>query len=154
MTEPDRTAKPERPRDELGRPLPWGSENRLDMEDYENLSIDENHRLAVEHFNAHRFFPAHEAWEGAWRLAAGTDEEEFFQGLAQLGAGYTHFHRGNPRGAATLLGRALARIGTHGDRHRGLDILALSEHLRADITRFEAAAEAGETSLDVTPPAL
>ena len=49
---------PERPRDELGRPQPWGSENRLHLEDFDHLPIEENHRLAREHFNAGRFFHA------------------------------------------------------------------------------------------------
>lgn len=119
--------KKERPRDELGRPLPRGSENRLHLEDYDNLPPEENHRLAVEHFNAGRFFPAHEAWESAWRRLKGTGDEEFFHGLAQLGAGFTHYLRGNPHGARMLLRRAVERIKPYGPRHRGVDIRALTE---------------------------
>jgi hypothetical protein len=43
--------KTERPRDELGRPLPWGEENRLELEDFDALPQEENHRLGVRHFN-------------------------------------------------------------------------------------------------------
>jgi predicted metal-dependent hydrolase len=118
--------KKERPRDELGRPLSWDAENRLHLEDYDNLPPDENHRLGIEHFNARHFFPAHEAWESAWRQLKGTPDEEFFHGLAQLGAGFTHYMRGNPHGARILLTRAVERIRPYGPRHRGIDVEALA----------------------------
>src|ERR671918_517877 len=88
--------KPTRPRDELGRHLPWGAENRLHLEDFDALPLEENHRLAARHLDAGRFFPAHEAWETAWKQAKGTADEEFFKGLSQVGAGYTHYRRGDP----------------------------------------------------------
>jgi len=112
--------KPERPRDALGRPQPWGAPNTLELEDYDALPLEENHRLAREHFNAGRFFPAHEAWETAWKQARGTDETEFFKGLSQLGAGCTHLLRGNAHGASTLLRRAAGRIAPYPDGHRGV----------------------------------
>ena len=126
MQEQSPPQKRERPRDELGRPLPWGAENRLQMEDYDRLPPEEDHRLAIQHFNARQFFPAHEAWESAWRQLRNTDEEEFFHGLAQLGAGFTHYMRGNPHGARILLGRAVQRISGYGPRHRGIDVAKLA----------------------------
>src|SRR6266576_549228 len=86
--DPDAPPKPKRPRDELGRPLPWDSKSRLDLEDFDSMSLEENHRLGVEHFDAEEFFPAHEAWETCWKQAKQTNEAEFFKGLSQLGAGY------------------------------------------------------------------
>ncbi|MEX0754390.1 MAG: DUF309 domain-containing protein [Actinomycetota bacterium] len=111
--------KAERPRDHLGRPQAWDAPNSLTLEDYDALALEENHRLGREHFNAGRFFPAHEAWEAAWKQARGSGDEEFFKGLSQLGAGYTHLLRGNAHGAATLMRRASGRIrryppGRHG----------------------------------------
>jgi len=118
--------KPRRPRDELGRPQPWDAENRLDLEDFDNLPLEENHRLGREHFNAGRFFPAHEAWETAWKQARDTDDAEFFKGLSQLGAGYTHLLRGNLHGGYTLLRRGAGRIGKYDSPHRGVDVRSLS----------------------------
>ena len=46
--------KPVRPRDDLGRPQPWGAENTLQLEDYDSLPREENHRLAREHLAAGR----------------------------------------------------------------------------------------------------
>ncbi len=134
-TEP--APKPERPRDELGRPLPAGSENRLHLPDFDALSVEENHALAIEFFNARNFFGAHEAWETCWAQSKGTEEEEFFKGFAQLGAGYTHWMRGNPHGVQALLGRALERIGVLGAVHRGVDTGAFAAVLERDIGAME-----------------
>ena len=98
--------KPTRPRDHLGRPQPWDAPNTLVLEDYDALDLEENHRLGREHFNAGRYFPAHEAWETAWKQARETDEAELFKGLSQLGAGFVHLLRGNRHGAIRLLERA------------------------------------------------
>lgn len=133
----DRRLKPERPRDELGRPLPWSAENRLLLEDYDSLSVEENHRLGVEHFNAGRFFPAHEAWETAWKKARDTDEAELFKGLSQLGAGYVHLLRGNRHGAVTLLRRAARRIRQYPDGQRGVRTTAVADHAEADAAAID-----------------
>jgi uncharacterized protein len=147
-------AKTIRPRDELGRPLPRGAENRLELEDFDSLPIEENHRLGIGHFNAGRFFPAHEAWETAWKQAKGTEEEEFFKGLSQLGAGYVHYRRGNPHGAHTLLRRATSRIRRFGPRRRGLDLVSLVEVADGHAEVFEVADRSGSDLPEVTPPAL
>jgi hypothetical protein len=158
MAERDRRRAPgektRRPRDELGQLLPWESENRLVMEDFDSLSLEENHRLGIEHFNAGRFFPAHEAWETAWKQARGTDDEEFFKGLSQLGAGYVHYRRGNPHGAQTLIRRALSRIGRFGSSHRGVALEALRPALEEHASRFEEAERQGATVPAVQPPRL
>ncbi len=122
----ERRNKPERPRDELGRPQPWDAENRLVLEDFDRLPLEENHRLAREHFNAGRFFPAHEAWETAWKQSRDTADAEFFKGLSQLGAGYVHLLRGNAHGAVMLLRRAASRIARYPAGHLGVDTQAVS----------------------------
>src|SRR5436305_2880002 len=129
--------KPERPRDELGRPQPWDAENRLELEDFDSLPIGENHRLGVEHFDAGRYFPAHEAWETCWKQVRGTDDAEFFKGLSQLGAGYVHLLRGNAHGARTLLRRAASRIGRYPGGHYGVDTRAGTDRSEADALAVE-----------------
>lgn len=124
------------------------------LEDYERLSIEENHRLGVEHFNAGRFFPAHEAWEAAWRAARNTGDEDFFQGLAQLGAGYTHYRRGNPHGARVLLERAVARLGRYGQRHHGLDLESLLPLVSTNARTFGDCERQGTPMPAVTVPRL
>jgi hypothetical protein len=148
--------KPERPRDELGRPLPWGSENRLHLPDFESFDIETNHRLAVEHFNAGQFFAAHEAWEVTWKLARGTPDEEFFKGLSQLGAGYTHYLRGNAHGVVALLGRAVERLlvyaSRYGERYRGVALLPLAAVLELHIAACRESEERNDLPPTLDPP--
>ncbi|MDQ4108908.1 MAG: DUF309 domain-containing protein [Actinomycetota bacterium] len=124
--------KPERPRDRLGRPLPWQAEGELALEDFDSLSLDENHELGKAHAHAGRWFPAHEAWETAWKQARDTDEAELFKGLSQMGAGYVHLFRGNAHGASSLLRRAARRISGYEDGTFGVRTRTLAERLDAD----------------------
>jgi hypothetical protein len=124
--------KPERPRDLLGRPLPWEAKSELELEDFDSLSLDENHELGRAHARAGEWFAAHEAWETAWKQARDTDEAELFKGLSQMGAGYVHLFRGNAHGAATLLRRAAMRISGYEDGTQGVPTIALAERLIAD----------------------
>jgi predicted metal-dependent hydrolase len=146
--------KTRRPRDELGRHLAWGQENLLHLEDFDALPLEENHRLGIEHFDEGRFFPAHEAWETAWKQARGTPDEEFFKGLSQLGAGYTHYRRGNPHGAHTLMRRAIRRIRAYGPRHRGMDVAALAGAAEAHASAIEDEERAGRDIPQIDPPRI
>jgi predicted metal-dependent hydrolase len=146
--------KTKRPRDELGRPLPWDAENRLHLEDFDSLSLEENHRLGMNHFNEGRFFPAHEAWETAWKQSKGTADEEFFKGLSQLGAGYVHYRRGNPHGTFTLLRRGVRRISRYGPRHWDLDVDALTASANQHADTVEAGARDDGSLPDIQPPTI
>lgn len=149
---PPAPVKVERPRDEFGRPLPAGSDNRLHLEPFELLPLAEVEALAVAHFNAGRYFGAHEAWETAWRLERGEPDEEFFKGLSQLGAGYTHYLRGNPHGAHALLARGLPRIEAYGPRHRNVDVAALLAAGRAHLAAFAEAERSHAPLPAIEPP--
>lgn len=146
--------KTRRPRDELGRLLPWGNENRLHLEDFDSLSLEENHRLGIEHFDAGRFFHAHEAWETTWKQSRGEKDEEFFKGLSQLGAGYTHYRRGNPHGAHTLIRRGLSRIRRYGPRHQGIAVAELAAAAEGHAAAIEEAERAGRPMPGLQPPLL
>lgn len=130
--------KPERPRDELGRPLAWDAENRLHLPDFDALDAEANHELGRRFARDGDFFGAHEAWETAWKQARGTGDEEFFKGLSQMGAGYVHLRRGNAHGAVTLLGRGARRIGGYADPHRGIATGALAARLGSDARAVES----------------
>jgi len=120
------------------------------MEDYDSLPLERNHELAMESFNAARFFPAHEAWESAWKQARERPETkgdvEFFKGLSQLGAGYTHLLRGNQHGAYTLLRRGAGRIQRYGTDHRGIEAEALARIALRQAKQIEDAERSGAPS--------
>ena len=151
---PDAPPKPTRPRDELGRPLPWDATGSLHLEDYDALPLEENHRLGVGHWNAERFFPAHEAWETCWKQAKRTPDAEFFKGLSQLGAGYVHLQRGNLHGAKTLLRRGAGRIEPFGEGHRGIPAVTLARATLAHAEEIEAAEAADGPTPELTFPKI
>jgi hypothetical protein len=113
-----------RPRDELGRPLPPGAPNALEPE-APARTPEEALARGIEHFNAGRYFQAHEAWEEGWHPAPEL-ERDFWQGLTQVAVGLTHRQRGNPHGAATLLRRGARRLGHYGETHMGVPVGMIS----------------------------
>ncbi|HSP34418.1 MAG TPA: DUF309 domain-containing protein [Thermoanaerobaculia bacterium] len=92
----------------------------------------------VEHFNALEFWEAHEAWEELW-LVAGTDVEQFLQGLIQVAAAYHHIKRGTYRGAVRLIDAGLARLTAFPERFCGLD----RSHVESAARQHQASAAAG-----------
>ncbi|KRD14293.1 hypothetical protein ASE48_04565 [Mycobacterium sp. Root265] len=107
----DDTGRPRntRPRDALGRPLPYGSTGVPRIPDDLRLSPAQTLRYAQDLLDRGQAFGAHEVLESAWK--DGPDEERaLWQGLAQLAVGITHVQRGNRSGAASLLRRASGRL--------------------------------------------
>ena len=116
-------ARQARPRDALGRPLPYGSigVEPVSEEPLPPLeTITEARRLV----DAGRPFSAHEVLEARWKSCP-EGERDLWQGLAQLCVGLTHEARGNHRGAETLFDRAARRLTAYrlsGDERYGLDL--------------------------------
>jgi len=103
-----------RPRDALGRPLPRGDVGLATIPDELALAGPDAARLADELLRAGRPFHAHEVLEASWKSAP-PDERDLWQGLAQVAVGLTHAHRGNSRGAVTLLRRGADRVRAYRD---------------------------------------
>lgn len=101
-------ARQARPRDALGRPLPYGSSGVQPFDD-RPMSPPEAVRTAREYLIAGRPFAAHEVLEGQWK-AGPADERALWQGLAQLCVAVTHAQRGNLAGARTVLVRATENL--------------------------------------------
>jgi len=78
------------------------------------------------HFNAKKFFEAHEFWEEIWLVEA-EPEKTFLQGLIQVTAAFHHYQRGNPEGAELLLASGTVKLLRFPENHRGLAIGALRE---------------------------
>lgn len=101
-----------RPRDVLGRPLPWGAEGEPMVPDREFIASSDAVAEAMEYLRSGRPFHAHEVLEQRWRCAP-EDEREWWRALAQAAAGVTQAARGNPVGAQRLRDRARATVSTH-----------------------------------------
>jgi hypothetical protein len=137
-----------RPRDALGRPLPREAANVVPQE-APAASPEEALSRGIEHFNAGRYFQAHEAWEEGWHPAP-EPERDFWQGLTQLAVGLTHRGRGNAHGATTLLRRAARRLGAYGPSHMGVVLSPLVEYATRTAGRIE---RSGLTAAE-DPPAV
>ena len=116
-------AEQARPRDALGRPLPYGSPG-VDPIDETPRSPEETLAYARALLDQGRPFAAHEALEVRWKSCP-AEERELWQGLAQLCVGLTHGERGNRLGAARLVERGaehLAAYARAGGPTYGLDL--------------------------------
>ncbi|MFE7011651.1 DUF309 domain-containing protein [Streptomyces sp. NPDC057651] len=104
-------ARNARPRDGLGRPLPYGAEGVARQPEGVVRAPEETVTEAQALLDAGRPFHAHEVFEDAWK--SGPDEERgLWRALAQLAVGLTHAARGNTAGGARLLRRGAAGLTT------------------------------------------
>ena len=138
MTAPDRDrdiegrARQARPRDALGRPLPYGAEG-VEPVSEEALPPLETLKTARELVAAGRPFSAHEVLEARWK-GGPVDERDLWQGLAQACVAMTHAARGNRVGAERLFERAAERLTAFAATGRsayGLDLESVVERARS-----------------------
>lgn len=126
-------AEQARPRDRLGRPLPYGSPGGVAPIDETPLPPEATLAYARELLGQGRPFAAHEALEVRWKSCP-EEERDLWQGLAQLCVGLTHAERGNTVGADRLLARAASHLEVHAERGSptyGLDLQATVDCARA-----------------------
>lgn len=103
-----------RPRDALGRPLPYDAPGEPPI-DETPLPPAATIARAKALVAAGRPFAAHETFEVAWRHRP-AQERDLWQGLAQVCAGLTHAARGNAVGAQRLFARGEQRVRGYVDR--------------------------------------
>ena len=123
-------ARNARPRDGLGRPLPYGTQGVARQP--EGIARTPEHTVAEAQalLDAGKPFHAHEVFEDAWK--SGPDEERaLWRGLAQLAVGLTHAARGNAAGGARLLRRGAGAVERWGaetgwGRPYGMDVTGLA----------------------------
>lgn len=127
-------AQQARPRDALGRPLPYGAAGVEPISE-EPLPPEETLAYARRLLEDGRPFAAHEALEVRWKSCP-AEERDLWQGLAQLCVGLTHHERGNAVGASRLVERAAGRLEAYeraaGPTH-GLDLAVLVACARARV---------------------
>ena len=142
MSGPDRDrdlagrARQARPRDALGRPLPYGASG-VEPVSEEPLPPDETVAEARRLIAQGRPFSAHEVLEARWKDGP-QEERHLWQGLAQICVGLTHALRGNPVGARRLLERGIGRLeqyGTTAGPTYGLDLREVVTCARARVDR-------------------
>ncbi|PWI14011.1 DUF309 domain-containing protein [Streptomyces sp. Act143] len=141
-------ARNARPRDGLGRPLPYGAEGVARQPEGVLRTPERSVVEAQELLDAGKPFHAHEVFEDAWK--SGPEEERgLWRGLAQLAVGLTHAARGNVTGGARLLRRGAGAVeewASRGGRARpyGMDLGGLAAWAR----QLAGEVERGDTAVD------
>lgn len=128
--------KQARPRDELGRPLPYGAVG-VEQVSEDPLPPLETVEKALALVREGRPFSAHEVLEARWKDAP-DEERDLWQGLAQICVGLTHAARGNTSGAERLVERGIGRVeqyaATAGPTY-GLDLAEVTRRARDRVSR-------------------
>ncbi|MGW4490636.1 DUF309 domain-containing protein [Streptomyces sp. NPDC004376] len=149
-------ARNARPRDGLGRPLPYGTEGVERQPEGVVRSPGETVVEAQALLDAGKPFHAHEVFEDAWK--AGPDSErELWRGLAQVAVGLTHAARGNIKGGARLLRRGAGAVREWGVASGeplpyGIDLAGVGEWAVGLAERVET--EGGAVDAGVEAPRL
>lgn len=121
-------ARNARPRDGLGRPLPYGTPGVARQPEGVTRSPDRTIDEAQQLLDEGKPFHAHEVFEDAWKSSDDPDERQFWKGMAQLAVGLTHGARGNVVGGARLLRRGAEHIGPYAERPpHGIAVTSLVE---------------------------
>ncbi|MEU9037303.1 DUF309 domain-containing protein [Streptomyces sp. NPDC048352] len=129
-------ARSGRPRDGLGRPLPYGAEGVPRQPEGVVRTPAETVAQAQGLLDAGMPFHAHEVFEDAWKSGPAQDAD-LWRGLAQLAVGLTHAARGNAVGGARLLRRGADALAGRADAY-GMDLAALTGWARGLARRVEA----------------
>jgi hypothetical protein len=125
-----------RPRDALGRPLPYGAEGVPPVSE-DPLPPRETVETAMSLLREGRPFSAHEVFEARWKDAP-DQERDLWQGMAQICVGLTHVARGNPVGASRLVERGAAHLDRYlqaGGPTYGMDVGGFVAEARATVAR-------------------
>ncbi|MFI9045287.1 DUF309 domain-containing protein [Streptomyces sp. NPDC053427] len=118
-------ARNARPRDGLGRPLPYDSPGVARQPEGVPRTPEQALAEAQRLLDDGMPFHAHEVLEDAWK-AAPEAERGLWRGLAQLAVGLTHAARGNVAGAVALLDRGAGAVAPYADSSPyGVDVVGL-----------------------------
>ncbi|WP_046728132.1 DUF309 domain-containing protein [Streptomyces humi] len=142
-------ARNARPRDGLGRPLPYGAHGVERQPEGVVRTPAETVAEAQALLDAGKPFHAHEVFEDAWK--SGPEEQRaLWRGLAQLAVGLTHAARGNVTGGARLLRRGAGAVeewaaGSGERRPYGMDVAGLARWARELAGRVEGDGSGGRS---------
>ncbi len=101
----------------------------------------------IEHFNAGRFWHAHEDWEDLWKSMKGNASQELvdgIQGLIQIAAMLLNHERRKVRGVTNLWTKSSAKLEPVIEGIFGIDVASLytdSEPFHRDVEDFSLVAQ-------------
>ena len=92
--------------------------------------------IALNLFNNHKWYDAHDAFEEIWHSVDG-DERQVIQGILQVSVSQFHLGKGNLNGATILLGEGLGRIKTRTNINLGIDLEAFCRCLEELLRKLQ-----------------
>lgn len=106
------------------------SDERPAFENTQSGIYPSHYLEGIEHFNAGRYFDAHEVWEEIWLRSSG-DTKLFYQMLIQAAVGLHHYERGNARGARGMYASVMDKLERLPSFLMSLDLDDFSRQFRA-----------------------
>ena len=103
------------------------------MNEESTINIQNSLFEALNLFNNHDWYAAHDAFEEIWNVVDG-DERQVIQGILQVSVSQFHLSKGNLNGATILLGEGLGRIKYRTKTNLGIDLESFCQCLE-DILR-------------------
>ena len=91
------------------------------MDEESKINFKDSLFIALNLFNNHEWYEAHDAFEEIWNFVDG-DERQVIQGILQVAVSQFHLSKGNLNGATILLGEGLGRIKTRTKINLGIDL--------------------------------
>ena len=91
------------------------------MNEESTKSFKDSLYIALNLFNNHKWYEAHDAFEEIWNSVDG-DERQVIQGILQVSVSQFHLSKGNLNGATILLGEGLGRIKSRTNINLGIDL--------------------------------
>lgn len=87
----------------------------------EDVPKDDGIRDGIFYYNHERFWEAHEAWEGSWKMSKGR-EKLLLQGLILLAVSFAHCQKNDESIGIRMLNRVQEKIGDYTGTYHGIDI--------------------------------
>ena len=106
------------------------------MNDKSTKGFKESLFFALNLFNNHEWYEAHDAFEEIWNSVDG-DERQVIQGILQVSVAQFHLSKGNLNGATILLGEGLGRIKTRTKINLGIDLDSFCRCLEESLRKLQ-----------------
>ncbi|HSF24944.1 MAG TPA: DUF309 domain-containing protein, partial [Blastocatellia bacterium] len=97
----------------------------------------------IEHFNARRYFDAHEVWEEIWLRSSG-QTKLFYQMLIQAAVGLHHYERGNIRGASGMFKNVIGKLERLPGTYMSIDLIEFARQFKSYFAGLDENEEAAD----------
>ena len=106
------------------------------MNEESTKSFKDSLVMALNLFNNHEWYEAHDAFEEIWNSVDG-DERQVIQGILQVSVSQFHLSKGNLNGATILLGEGLGRIQSRTNIDLGVELFYFCQRLELLLKKLQ-----------------